>query len=444
MVSSGIQCSNILFTMATLLALLDVSNAESGNLRGIQKQPPSGQQQQQQHRKLEEVPFSGDYSSLVSRTDTNGRPYFELQEEDTEDSSSLIGQKVYFESQAEDPGEAMWRIVGGSDSSEQRNFCMHLTWDSVNTQYVFGGCGGTLISNCHVLTAAHCSADSRSGMPDGLYCNAYNPFQGNYGRDFHFSKLSATTLHPNFDNSNNKNDVAILELENCVSDLEQFPVMGLADQAFLSSLAEGRELVVSGFGRLADDATGDQVEHLQKVAVPYITNTTCRSYYPGKIYNDMICAGRAEGGVDSCQGDSGGPLFHQGQNGDVGQTQVGIVSWGTGCAQAGKPGVYASVAYHHDWIQDIVCNNPRTDVESIALCGGGTRSVTASPTAAPTESQCAALHENCSQDFPCCGTYTCKARTLGASPTCSITTTDNRSNLANGRGGAGGASRGGN
>lgn len=58
----------------------------------------------------------------------------------------------------------------------------------------------------------------------------------------------------------------------------------------------------------------------------------------------MLCAGYTSGGKDACQGDSGGPLVS-------GSTQVGIVSWGRGCAAANYPGVYASVASLRSWIQ---------------------------------------------------------------------------------------------
>jgi len=63
----------------------------------------------------------------------------------------------------------------------------------------------------------------------------------------------------------------------------------------------------------------------------------------------MICAGTFEGGIDACQGDSGGPLVYQGDSGIW--TQVGIVSWGEGCAVERAPGVYTSVPNLLDWIR---------------------------------------------------------------------------------------------
>uniref|UniRef100_A0A8D2IUK5 Peptidase S1 domain-containing protein n=1 Tax=Varanus komodoensis TaxID=61221 RepID=A0A8D2IUK5_VARKO len=96
---------------------------------------------------------------------------------------------------------------------------------------------------------------------------------------------------------------------------------------------------------------------LQQVKVPLISQKACNTLYNnvttshiGKdlIKDDMICAGFPEGGKDSCQGDSGGPLVC---NLPEGWTQAGIVSWGIGCAQASRPGVYTLVPFYADWIQ---------------------------------------------------------------------------------------------
>ena len=82
---------------------------------------------------------------------------------------------------------------------------------------------------------------------------------------------------------------------------------------------------------------------MQKVCVPFVTPEICKSYYGSNDITDgMICAG--EEGKDSCQGDGGGPMVdHAGK-------QVGVVSWGIGCALAGYPGVFARVSYYADWI----------------------------------------------------------------------------------------------
>ncbi|XP_050193482.1 beta-fibrinogenase mucrofibrase-3-like [Myiozetetes cayanensis] len=88
--------------------------------------------------------------------------------------------------------------------------------------------------------------------------------------------------------------------------------------------------------------------------VPHCVNVTlvavpeCQVSYGPQVTDDMLCAGVAEGGKDSCQGDSGGPLT-------CGGSLQGIVSWGEQpCGQPGRPGVYAGVHAHLDWIRGVI------------------------------------------------------------------------------------------
>ncbi|EJY58048.1 AAEL017520-PA [Aedes aegypti] len=87
---------------------------------------------------------------------------------------------------------------------------------------------------------------------------------------------------------------------------------------------------------------------LRAAYVPAVSQEECSDFYV--IYvgvtDRMVCAGFKEGGKDACQGDSGGPLVD-------GNTLVGVVSWGKGCAEAGYPGVYARVAAVRDWVSEV-------------------------------------------------------------------------------------------
>jgi secreted trypsin-like serine protease len=82
-----------------------------------------------------------------------------------------------------------------------------------------------------------------------------------------------------------------------------------------------------------------------KAKVPFVSDASCKASggdYSGLIAAAEICAGLPQGGVDTCQGDSGGPMFRKDNAGEW--IEVGIVSWGEGCARAGKPGVYTEVS----------------------------------------------------------------------------------------------------
>ena len=85
------------------------------------------------------------------------------------------------------------------------------------------------------------------------------------------------------------------------------------------------------------------------VSVPIVTQKSCSRNYGSDLTDNMFCAGYEEGGKDSCQGDSGGPLVVPDSLG--GWKQAGIVSWGTGCAQAGYYGVYTKLSNYTSWLQ---------------------------------------------------------------------------------------------
>jgi len=144
--------------------------------------------------------------------------------------------------------------------------------------------------------------------------------------------------HPDYDGNNVDNDVCVLELEGSFSfDTYVAPV----SLDTIGGQTEGDHFTVTGWGTTSSGGSTSNI--LQKVSVPFVTQESCkRSYGSNDITDGMICAG--EKGKDSCQGDSGGPMV------DAAKKQVGVVSWGIGCALAGYPGVYARVSTYADWI----------------------------------------------------------------------------------------------
>ena len=115
---------------------------------------------------------------------------------------------------------------------------------------------------------------------------------------------------------------------------------------------DGQKCWITGWGRLA--AGGSSAEYLQQVSVPVVSRERCDKAYPDKIHDSMICAGLDQGGIDSCQGDSGGPMVCE--KGGKFYLQ-GVTSWGYGCAEAGKFGVYAKVKYLVPWLISVMSNN---------------------------------------------------------------------------------------
>jgi len=114
----------------------------------------------------------------------------------------------------------------------------------------------------------------------------------------------------------------------------------------------GNTVTVAGWGTLREG--GSQPASLMKVDVKVWTNSECKSSYgssaPGGITSHMLCA--SESDRDSCSGDSGGPLFDCPFGGSC--EQIGIVSWGIGCAKQKYPGVYTRVTEMMPWISRII------------------------------------------------------------------------------------------
>ncbi|MFM9108012.1 MAG: serine protease, partial [Chloroflexota bacterium] len=202
-------------------------------------------------------------------------------------------------------------------------------------------CGGSLIDATHILTAAHCvtgaSAASITAYIGGTTMSGGIPV-GSISR-----AASAVAMHPQYNASTDERDVAVITLDQAVPAAADGGIdpIGFVASGSTQGLAEGTLLTVAGWGTTSYG--GPTSGKLLEVAVPAQTDAYCRQRYGLSADESavMFCAGPKTGGQDSCQGDSGGPLFYLDTSV---YTQVGIVSWGNGCAWEGYPGVYSRIA----------------------------------------------------------------------------------------------------
>ncbi|CAH0383608.1 unnamed protein product [Bemisia tabaci] len=206
-------------------------------------------------------------------------------------------------------------------------------------------CGGSLLDNQHVLTAAHCVAHMSSWDVAQLTVNLgdHNIKSSSDVRHIE-KKVKRIVRHKGFDARTLYNDVAIITLDSPVTYSRNIRSICLPSG---NKAYAGKTATVIGWGSLRE--MGPQPAILQKVNIPVWTNQECKEKYgpaaPGGIIDTMLCAGQTA--QDSCSGDSGGPLMVE----DGTWTQVGIVSWGIGCGKGQYPGVYTRVTHFMPWIK---------------------------------------------------------------------------------------------
>lgn len=220
-------------------------------------------------------------------------------------------------------------IVGGETASiTDYPYAVYLV-DNAGSQF----CGGVLVGPSAVATAAHCAEGAH---PSDL--RVVMGRQDKRTRDGVVARVSAIWIPREFKDPAKGSDFAVLRLDRSV----RYRPVDLPAQGDDSFYAAGTAATVLGWGRTAEG--GNRSEVLRKATVPVISDSDCSADYG--IYDPagMVCAGYPRGGIDACQGDSGGPLV-------VGDTLIGLVSWGEGCAQPAKPGVYTRIAVYSDAIR---------------------------------------------------------------------------------------------
>lgn len=280
--------------------------------------------------------------------------------------------------------EKMPRVVGGdSADADQFPWQAAIIFDSADP-YNSLHCGGSIINERWILTAAHCSNDGAGYVVVGT------------------QDLEDTTTaqiieieqwhpHPDYVDEGETdpskvifdNDIALIELatpidldacgSHCaliepVTDNNESNVMGLSSDAY-----------VSGWGETIGSASelSYYPPDLQWATLKIVScNDSPSLYADNEITSNMFCAGVSNFTKDSCSGDSGGPLVVSNQSG-TGHVQAGVVSWGNGCAINGYPGVYTRLSQYEDWIKsttDGACcdsTDTGTDPDSTPNSGGG-------------------------------------------------------------------------
>ncbi|KRX25899.1 Serine protease 30 [Trichinella nelsoni] len=266
--------------------------------------------------------------------------------------------KPYFEPYLTNPRNPK-RIVGGWVAKPYSfPWTVHILTHVSGLLYE--SCGGSLISldsrnaSNTILTASHCVRVNNRLVNANAITVAAGVFNIKKLNEPHrvTSKVLAY-ISDNFDDVSMENDIAVLRLKVEIQHSEYISPVCLPKQN--QKLPWGEMCFVSGWGLTRE--SGKPSSKLRQVGIPILRNSNC----PFIDADDMFCAGDMSGGKDSCQGDSGGPLVCKLNDTFV---QMGIVSFGDGCARKDHPGIYTKVPHYVKWIYNQAAKLPDSSTSS--------------------------------------------------------------------------------
>lgn len=209
-------------------------------------------------------------------------------------------------------------------------------------------CGGTLISENFVVSAAHCARRSKPTKVrlGSLTLNS---------KDAREIGVSRVIMHPGYRPPRKYNDICLLKLARPV----EFTQFIHPACIYSKSTIKQPKAIALGWGTTSFG--GENSNGLLKVSLDLLNILKCRATYevdkkhlPNGVVDSMLCAGDLKGFKDTCQGDSGGPLVVTQPDNNCVHHVIGITSFGITCAAANTPAIYTKVSDYVPWIERIV------------------------------------------------------------------------------------------
>ncbi|XP_049832742.1 serine protease snake-like [Schistocerca gregaria] len=220
-------------------------------------------------------------------------------------------------------------------------------------------CGGSLISETYILTAAHCLSSHEKGPARWVRLGDVNLEGRNRDANPQQVAVAERVAHPGYRPPGRYDDVALLRLQRAVHfDAYTRPACLHAQPDLPAAVG-----VATGFGKI-DFASKTTSKDLLKVRLPFISHADCEAAFSadrgsrklrdGIREDSMLCAGDMKGGKDTCQGDSGGPLQVPLHEPYCMYGLVGVTSFGKFCGFENSPAVYSRVSHYVPWIESVV------------------------------------------------------------------------------------------
>jgi trypsin len=259
------------------------------------------------------------------------------------------------------------RIIGGREANANRYPYTVTLLNRINEH----ACGGTLIARDVVLTAAHCQGGTGTFIGGNIVVGRHNLNNDDEGTVY---SNRNEIPHPSFNSDGiiTNFDIMLVFLEGNMLVNNTWVKLN----SNVSVPVVNQSVTVMGWGKTdINDVFNAGSDVLMNVEVNIVPNDECQQSeaygqsYSNLVTENVLCA--RDVGQDSCQGDSGGPLIVRGNDVST-DVQIGIVSYGIGCAMEQFPGIYARISKAYNWIETEVCKGSLYASEAGFNCSGST------------------------------------------------------------------------